>query len=344
MPQDEAPGSTTATYWNPNVGQVFLGNANDVPLWKPPLRRRGHFRSPSESSCAALPSSSPYIDPFADPYIAYDPGKSSAFNTYTNDPSCGLGFDICIECHEHAPFPSAAHLRAAEEHVRVMELEWVELWRQHWEQQGWCPSSLSEFPIHLTSSGPEAYSGTIPPRPPPHPSAIIHFPFPSSPPATPAGMNALLPVIRFLERMVTPGALGCVTNVNPSMGSASGSGAPRTSPKACTAPSPWSPIPESSESRSGSITPQKPVLGSTSHEYPIDIQKSDVSDSTTPTPPPYRPRPLKVLLYSSDGYTESSVPALCLLMAVKGLSLPEAYLEMQVGFRPHSQARRLIYP
>lgn len=47
-------------------------------------------------------------------------------------------------------------------------------------------------------------------------------------------------------------------------------------------------------------------------------------------PPEHRPRPLKLLLYSSDGYTESSVPALCLLMAVKGISLPEAYLEMQV--------------
>jgi len=38
-------------------------------------------------------------------------------------------------------------------------------------------------------------------------------------------------------------------------------------------------------------------------------------------------------LYSSDGYTESSVPALCLLMAVKGVSLPEAYLEMQITNR-----------
>ena len=59
----------------------------------------------------------------------------------------------------------------------------------------------------------------------------------------------------------------------------------------------------------------------------MDNQKNE-NEVTTPT---YQPRPLKVLLYSSDGYTESSVPALCLLMAVKGLSLPEAYLEMQVG-------------
>ena len=188
------------------------------------------------------------------------------------------------------------------------------------------PSTSGANPIYVP------LLGTIPPRPPPHPSAIIHLPFPSSPPATAAGLNALLPVIRFLERMVTPGALGCLTSVSPSVGSASGIGVSRTPPKAHTLPSPWSSIPESSESRSGSITPHKPVPGSTGDEYPIDIRKSDLSDATTPAAPAYRPRPLKVLLYSSDGYTESSVPALCLLMAVKGLSLPEAYLEMQVGF------------
>ncbi|KAG8213355.1 hypothetical protein J3R82DRAFT_11841 [Butyriboletus roseoflavus] len=66
MQADEAPGSTTATYWNPNAGQVFLGNSNDVPLWKPPLRRRGHI-PPPESDAAAHPTTSPYMDPFADP-------------------------------------------------------------------------------------------------------------------------------------------------------------------------------------------------------------------------------------------------------------------------------------
>lgn len=136
IPQDGAPGSTTAAYWNPNVGQVFLGNANDVPLWKPPLRRRGHIQPPSEPASAAPPTTSPYVDPFADPCISHDPEKPSTFNTYTNDPLCGLGFDICIECHEHAPFPTMAHLRAAEDHVRIMEVEWVELWRRHWDQQG----------------------------------------------------------------------------------------------------------------------------------------------------------------------------------------------------------------
>ena len=320
---------------------MFLGNSNDVPLWKPPLRRRGHTHAP-EFGGAAHPTTSPYIDPFADPFISYDSEKPSPFNTYTNDPSYGLGFDICIECHEHAPLPSAAHLRAAEEHVRMMEVEWAEGWRRHWEQ-GWRASSLPDSSVPLSSSAPAVdplYGRpppeTIPPRPPPHPSAIIHLPFPSSPQATAVGLNALLPVIKFLGRMVTPGALGYLTSVSPGVGTASGNGIPRTPPKASTLPSPWSPMTETKESRSGSTTPHKPAPGSGSDEYPISIQKSDLSDTTIPAPPTYQPRPLKVLLYSSDGYTESSVPALCLLMAVKGLSLPEAYLEMQVGYRARS--------
>jgi len=42
-------------------------------------------------------------------------------------------------------------------------------------------------------------------------------------------------------------------------------------------------------------------------------------------------RPAKILIWSSDGYTESSVLALSLIMALRGMSLPEAYLELQVA-------------
>lgn len=146
VPQDEASGSTTATYWNPNAGQVFLGNASDVPMWKPPAIRRGHSQSHFGPAWAANPITSAYIDPFADPYGADDSAKPSPLNTYTNDPSYGLGFDICIECHEHAPLPSLAHLRAAEEHVRMMEVEWAEEWCRRWDQQG----SRASFPSDLS--------------------------------------------------------------------------------------------------------------------------------------------------------------------------------------------------
>lgn len=42
-------------------------------------------------------------------------------------------------------------------------------------------------------------------------------------------------------------------------------------------------------------------------------------------------RPAKILIWSSDGYTESSVLALSLIMALRGMTLPEAYLELQVS-------------
>ena len=32
---------------------------------------------------------------------------------------------MCIECHDFAPFPGAAHLRAAEEHIALLERRWV---------------------------------------------------------------------------------------------------------------------------------------------------------------------------------------------------------------------------
>ncbi|KAG9126542.1 tyrosine/serine/threonine protein phosphatase pps1 [Ceratobasidium sp. 392] len=41
------------------------------------------------------------------------------------------------------------------------------------------------------------------------------------------------------------------------------------------------------------------------------------------------PRPAKILIHSGDGYTESSVLALCYLMLERRISLPEAYLELQ---------------
>ncbi|QRV89537.1 Dual specificity phosphatase, catalytic domain [Ceratobasidium sp. AG-Ba] len=41
------------------------------------------------------------------------------------------------------------------------------------------------------------------------------------------------------------------------------------------------------------------------------------------------PRPAKVLIHSGDGYTESSVLALCYLMFERRITLPEVYLELQ---------------
>lgn len=52
------------------------------------------------------------------------------------------------------------------------------------------------------------------------------------------------------------------------------------------------------------------------------------------------PRPAKILIHSGDGYTESSVLALCYLMLERQVSLPEAYLELQCA----RQRSFFVYP
>ncbi|KAL4075061.1 hypothetical protein V8B97DRAFT_1949258 [Scleroderma yunnanense] len=288
-----------ATCWDPHAGQVFLGNTNDVPVWTPPSRKKRKAINKLRDTNASQ-NYQRHHEPLMDGSIE----RPSPFESDGNSPSLGRGFDICIECHEYAPLPSMAHLRAVEDHVRALEMHWIEHCQRMANKGG----------------GMDLNNDEIPTRPPPHPSAIIHLPFPSSQNTIPSMLSSLIPVIRFLEGLITPGWLGggCETN-------GTQTGAPRTPSKGPRLPSPWS-------SRSShSSGPQNGGAGQTNghaqangngHAHGIPIP--------TFPPPKYRPRPLKLLLYSSDGYTESSVPALCLLMAMKGLSLPEAYLEMQV--------------
>ncbi|KAG6335681.1 hypothetical protein ID866_3415 [Astraeus odoratus] len=292
-------GSTTATHWDPQIGQIFLGNSNDVPLWTPPSKKR---KSPSKHPGLDVSSSS-HHQRRPDTSTEESADRPSAFETDANSPAFGRGFDICIECHEYAPFPTTAHLRAAEEHARALEMEWIEHCRRNVTEDG--------DTMALDDDG-------IPPRPPPHPSSIIHLPFPSSQQAMPSVLNVIIPMIRFLERVTTPGWLG---GGSESVQGDSRAGTPRTISRGTRLASPWSP-PSGIASENGAHAYVNGHLhtNGNGHGYGMSV----------PTfPPSYRPRPLKVLLYSSDGYTESSVPALCLLMAVKGLCLPEAYLEMQ---------------
>lgn len=275
-----ASGSTTNTYWDPHAGQVFLGNSNDVPLWAPFKKKRKNTKEPIE--------------------------KPSPFDSDANSPALGRGFDICIECHEYAPLPGVPHLHAAEQHIRALEMEWVE--RCQRDKDGdWM----------------DADEPCTPPRPPPHPSAMVHLPFPSSQQAMPSILNALFPLIRFLERVITPGWLdsGC----EPGSGASAGR-VPRTPAKGPHyLQSPGSPpLPQRS------IIPEDRVHVCTNGTGTLENGNGRGSYGARDPAPLYNARPLKVLLYSSDGYTESSVPALCLLMVVKELSLPEAYLELQV--------------
>ncbi|KAK0500117.1 hypothetical protein EDD18DRAFT_1437859 [Armillaria luteobubalina] len=237
-------------------GQVFLGNSNDVPT----LIGGGD----------------------GDEYdIDYGFGGSEGKARHrTNSP----GYDICIECHDLAPFPSPAHLRAAEEKLQGLETRW----RQK---------------VLLERNVPIEEDIEIPPRPPPHANSIIHLPFPSSPSNT-ASMKAL---VRFLDKWLMP--------VSPKDGACKDKGK-----KSGTRESDgrrWSLL---------SSAPSFPLL----HTAPATTSASNNRTSGS-TPPHHPSRPLKILIYSSDGYTESSVLALCLLISLKNLSLPEAYLELQVS-------------
>ncbi|KAJ4473196.1 hypothetical protein C8R41DRAFT_581669 [Lentinula lateritia] len=325
---NEVDLSNTKTFWNPHVGQVYLGNANDVPL---PVNGMGEFGE---------------LDPRWDGHDSvekdvYPPG---------NSPRHGYGYDICIECHDLAPFPTLAHLKASEEKVAALE--------QRWKDQ---------VELSRKEKGETQANYSLPPRPPPHPNAIIHLPMPSSPPITAGTISALMPVVRFLQKCIVPTDAIEIVNEPPI------SLATETSLQNGSA----EPLAENMKSRRwssvSSLIPSFPGFPMHSNNPPPQTSPSSTSSSTTstsrhrsmtsPAPPAHLrqrsptssmhsrhtslsylassshaspfpwSRPLKILMYSADGYTESSVPALCLLMAMKGLSLPHAYLELQVAKR-----------
>jgi len=143
------------------------------------------------------------------------------------------GYDICVECHDQAQFPSPQLLKQAEDHLAALDALWATGYGA-----GGGAGGLALFSSATTAA---------PPRPPPNANTIIHFSFPAAPQGTPQTIAHLSPFISFLQSVL------------------------------------------------------------------------------------HRPRRCKILIYSHDGYTESSILALSLLMAEKRCSLPEAYLEMQVG-------------
>ncbi|KAJ7882294.1 hypothetical protein B0H13DRAFT_2667411 [Mycena leptocephala] len=199
----------------------------------------------------------------------------------TNAPKEGMGYDVCVECHEMAPFPSLAHLRAAEDHLAMLDGMWDERMRRK-EGRGDAPSNTAQT------------------------------------------MNALLPVIAFLERCLRPiPPRPPPSNSNSSSVNNSNNSSAVSTPGARR----WSTFPATVATAAFFPSPPPPPGA-----MPRTRSLTSPAPSPAPTTPP-RTRPLKVLIYSSDGYTESSPLALSLLMAVRRLSLPEAYLELQVAKR-----------
>jgi dual specificity MAP kinase phosphatase len=271
---DDLVASSPSAHWDPAIGQVYLGNVNDVPIadeWVP------HSRGS---------------------YYTEDP-----FNGAYNAPAQDAGFDICIECHDFAQFPTPAHMRAADEHLSALDTTWA---AQH---------------SKLLDEG-----GDLPVRPPPNANSIVHLTFPSSPPANGATIGALASFIAFLDRWLKmPG--NDVSSSGPDQPSPSAS-----RKRGVTFSS--SSLPQQTSFANSFFSPSA-YTNSASRFRSTSASYSPHHDGSSS---PYRysagsvrTRPVKVLIYSADGYTESSVLALCLLMALRGLSLPQAYLELQVA-------------
>ena len=258
------------------------------------------------------------------------------------DSSCNTqGWDICIECRDDAYFPTPAHLRHAEEHIAKLDAAWLNrtstrvasppprvaspqpmspssnrspspssptllgLGNLHVHNGSTIRGSSRDTTVRSRSASPvfgEKRSSSqiatprcpstpsLQPRPPPNPSSIIHLAFPSSPSSNPHTTTQILNMLAFLSRYADPQNY---THV-PQNGNVSAS------------------------KRRGSLS--------------ATLSSSSLSSSSyyQPQPPVLYSRPLKILLHSIDGYTETSVLGLSYIMRNKRYSLPEAYLELQI--------------
>ncbi|OCH85564.1 hypothetical protein OBBRIDRAFT_298822 [Obba rivulosa] len=301
----EYSGTTPAMRFDPLAGQVFLGNAHDAP--------------PTH------------------------PGASIPFTPGANAPKLGRGFDLCIECYDYAPLPTMAQLRAAEGQVAALDRAWVE-------------HCLAEDDEN-DGEGRDGKDGEeLPPRPPPHHSAVVHLTFPSSPASTAASVNAVLPVLAFLERLIAPPSSPPTRAAarallfpsplhsqppqhGPRRASEAASFGPRSLPPPSAFPTSFFPNahahgPQTAYTRMRSTSATCPP-GSSS-PAPPSSPGSSASSASSPTvdlTAALRTRPAKILIHSADGYTESSVLGLTLLMAHRALALPAAYLTLQLEKR-----------
>ena len=270
---DHHVASAPSTHWDPAVGQVYLGNANDVPIadeWVPHSHGSHHTEDP--------------------------------FNNVYNSPAQDGGFDICIECHDFAQFPTPAHMRAADEHLSALDATWA---ARH---------------SKLLEEGEE-----LPVRPPPNANSIVHLTFPSSPPANGATISALALFIAFLDRWLK-------MPVDDVSCSAPDQHTPPASRKRGVTFSSSS-LPQQPSFANSFFSPSAYTNSANRFRSASASDSSQIDGSSSPyrySAGSVRTRPIKVLIYSADGYTESSVLALCLLMVLRGLSLPQAYLELQV--------------
>jgi dual specificity MAP kinase phosphatase len=90
---DQDDKSVDVHPWTPGLGQVFLGNVNDVPVYP------GNPADPLARGIDLLDSAG-------------------------NSPVDGMGYDVCIECRVRAPRPALSFLLSAQEHLMELERRW----------------------------------------------------------------------------------------------------------------------------------------------------------------------------------------------------------------------------
>lgn len=139
---------------------------------------------------------------------------------------------------------------------------------------------------------------TLPPRPAPSANHVLHLAFPSSPMANQYTLNHVLSFVSFLQSLMYPEPPRTAATTPANSGSAS-----------LTSIFSPSPLPFGSP---GSIS------GSSSFSTgSFSTHRRDHSASSSQSNRNVCARRCRVLLFSSDGYTETSILALCLLMAPK---------------------------
>ncbi|KDR75977.1 hypothetical protein GALMADRAFT_456206 [Galerina marginata CBS 339.88] len=166
--------------WDPRVGQVYLGNSGDVPL-APDVP--SHFRHaasvPREEEAeewdwAALTGHLKGLDGLEGYDLEQEGDEEATTKTRTkklseddpfyylstNDPARGFGYDICVECHDLAPFPSGQHLRAAEEHLGMLDVMWRERWEKAWAaaRERSHPPAVPELAVEFASDDGRAHA------------------------------------------------------------------------------------------------------------------------------------------------------------------------------------------
>ncbi|KZO91539.1 hypothetical protein CALVIDRAFT_505486 [Calocera viscosa TUFC12733] len=240
------------------------------------------------------------------PHVWPMPFRATSADPFDPTGNDGL-YDICIECHEGVPFPTSSHIRQAEEHLKNLD----ERWAQH------CAATGSPGRKRM-SSPPLSPKSPVSPTT----SAILelselHFTRSKSGPPTPLTLSG----------STSPSETPRVSRREPS-------------PKPRPAPNPMSAIhllfPSAPPSTQNTLSQLMPFLEFLERAINPEWTPSSRYGSGRPSSAgskrgEFRPsRPLKVLIYSADGYTESSFLAICWLMHHLELSLPEAYLDLQV--------------